>query len=497
MSEPTLRLYNSATRSLEPLETASPGKVGIYVCGMTVYDYCHIGHARAMISFDMVVRHLRHKGFEVNFVRNHTDVDDKIIARAAETGRDPLELSAFFIDELDQDLDALGLIKPDVEPRVSDHIPQIVAMVETLVDKGHAYEANGSVYFAVETFENYGQLSGRILEDLIAGERVKVDPEKRSPADFALWKASKEGEISWESPWGSGRPGWHIECSAMSCEHLGASFEIHGGGIDLIFPHHENEIAQSVGATGESFARYWLHNGHVNMGAEKMSKSLGNIVRIRDILEEVPGEALKLLYLGAHYRSPIPYSSEALAEAVGSLDRIYQAIEIAQEMAAKPASDTGEDLSRDLGEDALALWGLATEFPARFDEAMDQDFNSAKALGHVFELVRAVNRAANAKAIRKRGSALFVPAAAAFSLAAKVLGIGAAAPGEFFDELKVKRMRAQGTDPSEIDARLADRDQARADKDWARADSIREELDVLGVIVMDGPAGSTWRARVD
>jgi cysteinyl-tRNA synthetase len=228
-----------------------------------------------------------------------------------------------------------------------------------------------------------------------------------------------------------------------------------------------------------------------------MSKSLGNIVRIRDILEEVPGEALKLLYLGAHYRSPLPYSTEALAEAVGSLDRIYQAIEVAQEMAAKPASDTGENLVRDLGGDAEALWNLATEFPVRFDEAMDQDFNSAKALGHVFELVRAVNRAANAKAIRKRGSALFVPAAAAFALAAQVLGIGGAEPGAFFDELKVKRMRAQGTDPAEIDARLADRDQARADKDWARADSIREALDVLGVVVMDGPDGSTWRARVD
>jgi len=493
-----IQLYNSFTNRLEPLETREAGKVGIYVCGMTVYDYCHIGHARAMLTFDLVVRHLRHRGLDVTYVRNHTDVDDKIIARANEQGRDPLELAQFFIDALDQDLVALGTVKPDHEPRVSEHIENIVAMNTALIDRGHAYESNGSVYFSVESFEPYGKLSGKRLKDLIAGERVAIDPEKHSPADFALWKAAKPGECFWDSPWGKGRPGWHIECSVMSHHHLGTDFDIHGGGIDLIFPHHENEIAQSECATGEKFARYWMHNGHLTFGTEKMSKSLGNIVRIRDIVEQVPAEALRLLYFEAHYRSPLPYSTEKLATCVAGLNRLYQAKEAALDIIARDQSGTsGEQLAKDLGGDCSDYWAEAVSFEDRFNASMDQDFNSAKVVGSLYELVRCVNRLASQKAVKKRGGLLLKPAVEAFELSGRVLGIGGAQPSEFFDALKAQRMAAQGTEISEVEALIDARGKARADKNWEEADRIRDALAALQVEVMDRPEGSTWRARID
>jgi cysteinyl-tRNA synthetase len=480
------------------MATREPGKVAMYVCGMTVYDYCHIGHARAMLTFDMVVRHLRHRGFEVTYVRNHTDVDDKIIARANEQGRDPLELAQFFIDALDQDLVALGTVKPDHEPRVSGHIENIIAMNSALIERGHAYESNGSVYFSVESFEAYGKLSGKRLKDLIAGERVAIDPEKRSPADFALWKAVKPGECFWASPWGNGRPGWHIECSVMSHHHLGSDFDIHGGGIDLIFPHHENEIAQTECATGEKFARYWLHNGHLTFGTEKMSKSLGNIVRIRDIVEQVPAEALRLLYFEAHYRSPLPYSTEKLATCIAGLNRLYQAKEAAQDIVAKDQSGTpGAQLAKDLGSDCFDYWKEVQNFEARFNESMDQDFNSAKVVGSLYELVRCVNRLTAQKAVKKRGALLLQPALDAFALCGRVLGIGGAEPTAFFDTLKAQRMAAQGTEIAEVDALIAARTAARKAKDWTEADRIRDALCALQVEVMDRPEGSTWRARID
>jgi cysteinyl-tRNA synthetase len=494
----SIQIYNSLSNRLEPLETREPGKVGIYVCGMTVYDYCHIGHARAMLTFDMVVRHLRHRGFEVNYVRNHTDVDDKIIARANEQNRDPLELAQFFIDALDQDLESLGTIKPDHEPRVSGHIENIISMNQSLIDRGHAYESNGSVYFSVKSFPDYGCLSGKRLEDLIAGERVAIDPEKQSPADFALWKAAKPDECFWDSPWGPGRPGWHIECSAMSHHHLGSDFDIHGGGIDLIFPHHENEIAQSVCATGEKFARYWMHNGHLNFGTEKMSKSLGNIVRIRDIVAQVPAEALRLLYFEAHYRSPLPYSTETLASYVCGLNRLYQAKEAIQSIVQMDQSGTsGDQLAKDLGGDCATYWKDVQLFEERFNESMDQDFNTAKVVGHLFELVRSVNRLAAQKAVKKRGALLLAPALEAFELCGRVLGIGGSDPATFFDALKAQRMEAQGTDIQEVETLVADRSAAREAKDWAEADRIRDRLNELRVDVMDRPEGSCWRARIE
>ncbi len=491
---PTLRLYNTMSRSVEVLQPRVPGEVGLYVCGMTVYDYTHIGHSRAMMAFDVVVRHLRHRGYKVKFVRNHTDVDDKVIARAAALGVEPVSLSAKFITALEEDLDALGMIRPDVTPKVTEHIGGIVALIEALIARGHAYLAeNQDVYFSVLSDPEYGKLSNKVLDDQRAGERVAVEVAKRHPADFALWKAhsGESTEPSWPSPWGPGRPGWHIECSAMAREHLGETFDIHGGGIDLIFPHHENEIAQSECGTGHKpMAAVWMHNGHLTMDQVKMSKSLGNIVRIRDILEQVPAEALRLFYLETHYRSPIPYSSDRLVESLKALDRVYSAKEIVALAAgdAEPAS---------LGEAAEEAWRLGLAFPDRFYAAMDEDFNAAGAVGHLFELVRAVNRFGNDKKVRAKGGKALAPAKVAFALVAEVLGIAAMTPEAFFDEVKVKRLAAAGKSAADIEALVLARTEARATKDWARADALRVELDAHKIVVMDGEQGSTWRMRVE
>ncbi|MCK6525034.1 cysteine--tRNA ligase [Myxococcota bacterium] len=508
MSVPTLRVYNTLSRSLEVFQPQEPGKVRLYVCGMTTYDYCHIGHARAMLSFDLVVRYLRWRGFEVTYVRNYTDVDDKIIDRAAELGEDPLALSDRFCRALDEDLAAMGLVVPDVQPKVSQHIPHIIAVTKALVDRGHAYTAGGDVYFSVQSFDAYGKLSGKKVDELIAGERVEVRDTKRHPADFTLWKAAKPGEIAWESPWGPGRPGWHIECSAMSMEYLGERFDIHGGGIDLVFPHHENEIAQSECATGHGpYARYWMHNGHLTIvatspdqddgsGFVKMSKSLGNSLTIRAVMEQVPAESLRLLYMESHYRSPLPFSADRLAEATGSLDRLYVAKEQAEELCARPVSDKPEVVAKELGEDGQALYTLAKGFRARFQEAMDQDFNAAQVVGDLFELARAINRLANDKRAKKRAEPLMRMALDAFQISAQVLGIGGASPADFFEEVKHKRLKALGLAVETVEAKLSERAQARADKDWARADAVRAELEALGVLVMDTTTGARWRMRV-
>ena len=491
---PTVRLYNTMSRTVEVLQPRVPGVVGLYVCGMTVYDYTHIGHSRAMMAFDVIVRHLRHRGYAVTFVRNHTDVDDKVIARAAVLGVDPLTLSAGFITALEEDLRALGMVSPDVTPKVTDHVDGIVDLITALIDRGHAYLAeNQDVYFAVESDPEYGKLSNKNLEDQRAGERVAVEAAKRHPADFALWKAhgGHASEPSWPSPWGPGRPGWHIECSAMSRRHLGDCFDIHGGGIDLIFPHHENEIAQSECGTGQRpMARYWMHNGHLTMDQVKMSKSLGNIVRIRDILEQVPAEALRLFYLETHYRAPIPYSSDRLVESLKALDRIYSAKETVE-------FASGDTDAAELGEAAEEAWRLGLAFPDRFYAAMDEDFNAAGAMGHLFELVRAVNRFGNDKKVRSRGGKALAPAKAAFALVAAVLGVATMTPAAFFDEVKLKRLAAAGRSAADIDALVDARTAARAAKDWARADALRLELDAQNIVVMDGQAGSTWRMRID
>jgi cysteinyl-tRNA synthetase len=494
----TQRIYNSLTRTLEDFHPAEPGQVSMYVCGMTVYDYCHIGHARAMLSFDLVYRWLVEQGLDVTFVRNYTDVDDKIIQRAAELGEDPLALSARFIEALDEDLGKLGLAIPRHQPKVSEHIDDIITLVSQLIERGHAYAVEGDVYFAVDSFPEYGKLSGKKLEDLRAGERIAVDDRKRHPADFALWKASTEG-VFWDSPWGAGRPGWHIECSAMSMRYLGHTFDIHGGGIDLIFPHHENEIAQSECGTGHApFARYWLHNGHLTAhDGEKMSKSLGNFVRIRDICAEVPAEALRLVYMESHYRSPLPYSPDRLAEAVASLDRLYQARELLENLSQRPASETPASLIASYGEPAEDLHRLCETFAERFSEAMCDDFNSARALSVLWELVRAVNRFGGLKKVQRRGAAMAAPALAAFDQVGRVMGIGGRDSAAWFEEVRRLRLAAIGKTEADIEARITARDDARQAKDYAASDAIRLELDALGVVLMDGPQGTLWRMRVE
>ncbi len=502
MSVPAIHVYNTLTRTVEPLAPAEPGHVRMYVCGITVYDYCHIGHARAMMTFDLVYRHLLHRGYRVTYVRNHTDVDDKILARAAELGEEPLALSRRFIAALEQDFDALGMREPTHSPKVSDHVDGILGLIGDLIERGHAYAAGGDVFFAVSTFDGYGKLSGRKLEDLRAGERVEINPVKRDPADFVLWKGAKPGEISWESPWGPGRPGWHIECSVMSMHHLGPTFDLHGGGLDLVFPHHENEVAQSEAGTGEApFAKVWMHNGMLTLVDDagediKMSKSLGNVIRIRDAVAEVPAEVVRLVYLEPHYRSPLPYSKTRVAEAMASLARLYEAKELVESLVAQGTDYPVDRLLEEAGKPAQQVQALIETFEKRFNAAMDHDFNSGQAIGTLFELVRAINRAGNHKRVKKAGGSLLQGAERCFAIAGNVLGIGGMDPGDFFEELREKRIRLAGLDSDWVEDKLDARLAARADRDWAAADAIRDELDAAGVVVMDRPDGVTWRVRV-
>ena len=386
-----LRVYNTLTGKKEEFQPLIPGKVGMYVCGVTVYDYCHIGHARANVVFDIVFRYLRFLGFDVNYVRNYTDVDDKIINRANERGIDSRELAEEFIRAFDEDMERLGMALPTHQPKATEHIPQIITLIERLIERGIAYEAAGDVYYAVEKFPDYLKLSKRNLDEMQAGARISPGEQKRNPMDFAIWKGAKPGEPAWESPWGAGRPGWHIECSAMSMELLGESFDIHGGGKDLVFPHHENEIAQSEGATCKPFVRYWLHNGFVNINQEKMSKSLGNFFTIRDILKRYDPEVVRFFLLTAHYRSPIDFSDQNLEDARSGLTRFYEGLLAAAETLAKhpaperPACPVISDAERE-------VYDRLETLEDRFAEAMDDDFNTALAIAHLFEGVRAMNR---------------------------------------------------------------------------------------------------------
>ncbi len=482
------RLYNTLHRTVEDFVPQVPGKVGLYVCGMTVYDRCHVGHARAMVVFDTFVRYLRHRDWDVTFVRNFTDVDDKIIRRAAELGRDPLELSAHYIDVFHQDAAALGLLEPDKEPRVSETIDGIQAMIASLIERGHAYANEGSVWYDVTSFGDYGQLSGQKVDELRSPDEVGG---KRHPADFALWKAVKPGEPAWDSPWGSGRPGWHIECSAMSCGELGHTLDIHGGGLDLVFPHHENEIAQSEAANGAPYSRYWMHNGLLTMsGGQKMGKSLGNVINVDVALDQFPAEALRLYYLQNKYRSPLPWSDEALPEALAMLARLYEAKEAAEALG---GTDDAERVAKELGADAQAVLDAGRSFAERFHAALDDDFNTALALAHLFDLARDINRFSAHKKARKRGGPVVAAALEAFRLADSALGLLGRDIDAFQEEVKVKRLAAMGIDQAEIEDLLEQRAAAREGKDWARADAIRGELSARQIVVMDTPEGVSWR----
>ncbi|MCC6620351.1 MAG: cysteine--tRNA ligase [Deltaproteobacteria bacterium] len=494
MSEPTpFRLYSTSTRDVRPFEPVVPGHIGLYVCGMTVYDRCHVGHARAMVVFDTFVRWLRWKGWKVTFVRNFTDVDDKIIARANANGEDAAALAERYVQAFREDADGLGLIAPDHEPRVSTSIPEIVDLIRTLVDRGHAYSADGSVWFSVESFPEYGKLSGQKIDELRSAD---AETGKRHPADFALWKAAKPGEPSWESPWGPGRPGWHIECSAMSLSRLGKTLDIHGGGLDLVFPHHENEVAQSECAHGQTYARFWTHNGLLTMSSgQKMGKSLGNVINVQDALAAFPAQALRLYYLQSHYRSPLPWGEDALPDALAMLARLYEAREVAEGMQSEPGADA-DAVAKELGEDAVVVLALGRAFPAKFAAAMDEDFNTAKALGDLFELARAMNRFANHKKAKKRGGAVVRPALEAFATVAAATGLLAQPSSELLEEIKVKRLAALGQTRAEVDALIARRDELRKAKQFAEADALRGELEGRQIVVMDGPDGATWRVRL-
>jgi len=457
-----LQVFNNLTKQKEEFKPINPGKVGMYVCGMTVYDYCHIGHARVLVVFDMIARYLRASGYDVNYVRNITDIDDKIIKRANENSEPMAQLTERFIEAMHEDSAALGVLPPDQEPRATTSMELIINMIQTLVDKGYAYPAsNGDVYYDVSKFDGYGKLSGKKLEDLRAGERVAVDEFKDDPMDFVLWKAAKPEEPSWESPWGAGRPGWHIECSAMSTDCLGNHFDIHGGGLDLQFPHHENEIAQSEGATGCQFVNYWIHNGFVQIDDEKMSKSLGNFFTLREVLKEYAPEVIRYFILASHYRSPLNYSDQNLDSAKSALERFYGALR---------------------GVEAIEV-SEAGDYETRFRKAMDDDFNTVEALAVLFEMANALNKA---KGGDTEQAALL---AGQLRYLGGVLGLLQEDADAFF-----KGGAAEGgLSDAEIDDLIAQRVTAKQEKNWADADRIRDELQAQGIILEDGAGGTTWR----
>jgi cysteinyl-tRNA synthetase len=478
-----LRLYNTLSGKREDFTPLSPPRVGMYVCGVTVYAPSHIGHARALVTFDVLYRYLRWSGHEVTFVRNFTDIDDKIINRAHTLGIDPLALAEQEITTFRRDVAMLGCLPPTHEPRATQHIDDMIAVIVELERHGLAYGVDGDVFYAVDRFPTYGKLSHRKLDEMAAGARVEVDARKRHPMDFALWKASKPGEPEWPSPWGPGRPGWHIECSAMSSKLLGQPFDIHGGGSDLIFPHHENEIAQSEGAAGRTFARYWIHNEMVTREQEKMSKSLGNFLTIQEAVALAAPEALRLFFLGAHYRSPLDFSRDRLLEEEKRLFRIYEAL--ARADAALAARGTQWEAVPSAAV-ARREGGLLPAFMA----AMDDDLNTARAIGHVFDHVRDLNRALDAG-----GDDNIAAMRGELAAVGNTLGLMRTEPAAFLEDARRRGAAMGGIDTAEIEALIAGRNEARARRDFKRADEIRGELRARGILLEDGPQGTTWRAE--
>jgi cysteinyl-tRNA synthetase len=492
----SLRVYNTLTGKKEDFVPQVPGKVSMYVCGVTVYDHCHIGHARANVVFDVIFRYLRHSGFEVTYVRNYTDVDDKIINRANREGVDFREITERFIAEFDRDMNQLGVATPTCQPKATDHIDDIIRIVQTLVDKGFAYPSGGDVYFNVEKYDDYLKLSKRNLDDMKAGARIEVDERKTHPMDFVLWKEAKPGEPSWDSPWGKGRPGWHIECSAMSMRFLGETIDIHGGGKDLVFPHHENEIAQSEAATGRPFVKYWLHNGFVNINSEKMSKSLGNFFTIKEVLERYDAEALRFFLLTAHYRSPLDFSDQNVTEAEAGLDRIYSALARIDEVSAGVSGEQLTVAAANLSEAEQELLEKVENFPGRFREAMDDDFNTAQVLGNIFDLVRSVNRVlAESGKISKNLKGILAKARLALDEAGEVLGIFRTPADVYLDHARERKIAEMGISREEIEALIEERAAARKARDFARGDEIRDSLLARNIVLLDSPQGTTWRIK--
>jgi len=467
-----IRIYNTMTRTKEEFVPLAAPAVRMYVCGVTVYDHSHIGHARSAMVFDVMRRYLTFKGYHVTFVKNYTDVDDRIIKRANQEGVSAREFAERFIAAERADMAALGVLAPDVDPKATEHVPQMIDLIARLVASGHAYPIDGDVYFEIRSFPPYGRLSGKNLDELLAGARVEVDERKRDPRDFALWKGAKPGEPAWDSPWGPGRPGWHIECSAMAMKYLGPSFGLHGGGEDLIFPHHECEIAQAEACTGQPFARYWAHNGMVNMGKEKMSKSLGNTLNIREVVKRHDPDALRLWMLGTHYRHPIEWSEERAQVAARAFQTLWGPVERLRKLVD----------SSTLGSSAAELPTEFAQHRTRFIEAMDDDFNTPAALGSLFDFGHALNRASSASLQHlARG-------AREFSSLARALG------------LREPKPRIQGLSPEvsqQIVLLIRERAEARRNRDWKRADEIRAKIESLGAVLTDTPSGTEWEMKLE
>ncbi|MGM7932051.1 cysteine--tRNA ligase [Yersinia enterocolitica] len=460
-----LKIFNTLSRQKEEFKPIHAGKIGMYVCGITIYDLCHIGHGRTFVAFDVVARYLRYLGYSLTYVRNVTDVDDKIIKRAIENNETCEQLTTRMLAEMHKDFDALNLKRPDLEPRATHHIPEIIELTERLITRNHAYvAANGDVMFSVESDPDYGVLSRQDLDQLQAGARVEVADVKRNPMDFVLWKMSKPGEPSWESPWGPGRPGWHIECSAMNGKQLGAHFDIHGGGSDLMFPHHENEIAQSTCAHDGPYVNYWMHSGMVMIDKEKMSKSLNNFFTIRDVLAYYDAETVRYFLMSGHYRSQLNYSEENLKQARASLERLYTALR---------------------GTDENATPAGGAEFEARFRAAMDDDFNTPEAYSVLFDIAREVNR------LKTENMTAANALAAELRKLAHVLGLLEQDPELFLQS----GAQTDDDEVAKIEALIKQRNDARSSKDWALADSARDQLNELGIVLEDGPQGTTWRRK--
>ncbi|MGZ4108008.1 MAG: cysteine--tRNA ligase [Tumebacillaceae bacterium] len=461
----SIQVFNTLTRKKENFVPHEAGKVKMYVCGPTVYNYFHIGNARTFLVFDTIRRYLQYRGYDVTYVQNFTDVDDKIITRAHEEGLTPQEVADKYVEAYFTDADAIGIQRADIHPRVTEVIPEIVAMIQGLIETGNAYESQGDVYFATNTFAEYGKLSKQSLENLQAGARVEVSEKKRGPLDFALWKAAKPGEISWESPWGAGRPGWHIECSAMNLKYLGEQIDIHGGGVDLTFPHHENEIAQTEACTHKQFAKYWLHSEFLNMNNEKMSKSTGNFLTVRDILDKYPAAVLRFLLIQAHYRNPLNFSDEVVENASAGFERITTSIDNLKFRLESAAEGHAESIE-------------VEKYRGQFQAAMDDDFNTADAITALFDLSRDANLYLRQEQVERQAIEAYL------ALFEELLGAIGITLGEAADELD-----------AQVDALIAERTEARATKNWARADEIRDQLTAMGIILEDTPQGIRWRRK--
>ena len=488
----TVSIYNTKSGKKEPFSPLEKDHIKLYVCGITAYDYCHIGHARSTLVFDMIVRYLRYRGFKVTYIRNFTDIDDKIIKRAQEQHTTTEELANRFIKAFREDMESLGNEPPTLEPKATENIPEIIAMIQELIAKGFAYEVQGDVYFKVNRFANYGSLSGRNLEDMLAGARISINEQKQNPMDFALWKASKPGEPVWDSPWGAGRPGWHIECSAMSRKFLGDTFDIHGGGKDLIFPHHENEIAQSEASSGKPFVATWIHHGFVTIKDEKMSKSLGNFLTIREILEKYPAEVLRFFVFSTHYRTPLDFSETAMKEAETGLDRLYTCL---AEIAKLPAQGNPHQTPAASKKNVSKINSLV----GRFVKAMDNDFNSAQALGHIFEVVKVLNTIRQSLPATPAESDLTLLNASAKSIRelAGIMGLLQQDPVAYIKDKQERTMSLIDLDQAAIESLISERKTAREQKNWTRADEIRDILLKHQIEIKDEADGITsWQVKI-